>query len=176
MDFDKIAIKYRDSGIVDEEALLSLKPLMLSMLKRYYTTSRDLDDNLQELYLLCLEAFKDFDESKGVHVLALIKSRMKYHILNKYKDKWTSNVYGLDDKAFLIEDETSMDDFERIFKMDRLNEIFATLSPYEAKLIYLRFYTEMTYEDLAKRMGISRSKAYADVKGILKKIRKLIKA
>lgn len=174
MDFDKIAIQYKKTGAVDGAALVRLRPLMLAMIKRYYPSFRERDDLLQELCIVTLEAFMDFDEAMGVHVLALVKSRIKYWLLNKYKDGWKGVMTGLDENAFLVEDETSMDDFEAMFKRDSLGRIFGALTEDEAKMIYLRFYTEMTYEDIGREMGISRSKVYNMIKGILKKIRKLI--
>lgn len=174
MDFDKIALEYKRSSHVDEEALMKLRPLMLAMIKRYYPSYKDVDDLLQELNVVTLEAFRDFDETRGVHVLALVKSRIKYQLLNKYKDGWHSVLSGLDEKAFLVEDETSMDDFEDLLRRDSLGRVFKALTREETRLIYLRFYTEMTYEDIGKELGVSKSKVYKELQMILKKIRRLI--
>lgn len=172
INYDKVAEGYQASGHVDPVAMERLKPLMITMIKRYYPNFKDWDDLMQELRVITLEALLDFDPAHGAHALAHIQSRMKYHLLGKYKKKVVTTP--LDD-AFLIEDETSMDDFEALFYNDTLGEVFKELTYEEEKLIYLRYYTEMNYEDIGRALGFSRNTAARKINALLKKLRRLYK-
>lgn len=172
INFDKIAQIYQENGSVATDAIEALKPLMLAQIRRYYPNYKEVEDLIQELRIVALEALKDFDIKKGAHALAHIKSRMKYHLLGKYKKG--IDTQPLDD-AFLVEDETSMDDFEKLFYNDTLGKVFKQLTYEEEKLIYLRYYTEMNYEDIGRALGYSKSTAAKKISGLLKKLRKLYK-
>lgn len=172
INYDKVAIDYQSSGKIDAAAVERLKPLMITMIKRYYPNFKEWDDLMQELRVITLEALLDFDPTKGAHALAHIQSRMKYHLLGKYKKKVVTTP--LDD-AFLVEDETSMDDFEALFYNDTLGKVFKELTYEEEKLIYLRYYTEMSYEDIGRALGFSRNTAARKINTLLKKLRRLYK-
>lgn len=173
INFDKVAEDYQKSGSIHLEAVEALKPLMLAQIRRYYPNYKETDDLLQELRVVALEALKDFDPKKGAHALAHIKCQMKYHLLGKYKKEVVTTPL---DNAFLVEDETSMDDFEALFYNDTLGEVFKALTYEEEKLIYLRYYTEMSYEDIGRALGYSKSTAHKKVDALLKKLRRLYKA
>ena len=85
INYDKVAMDYQASRHVDPVAMERLKPLMITMIKRYYPNFKEWDDLMQELRVITLEALLDFDPAHGAHALALIESRMKYHLLGKYK-------------------------------------------------------------------------------------------
>ena len=85
INYDKVAMDYQASERVDPVAMERLKPLMITMIKRYYPNFKEWDDLMQELRVITLEALLDFDPTKGAHALALVESRMKYHLLGKYK-------------------------------------------------------------------------------------------
>lgn len=172
INYDKVAMDYKASGKVDAATVERLKPLMITMIKRYYPNFKEWDDLMQELRVITLEALLDFDPAHGAHALALIESRMKYHLLGKYKKQVVTTP--LDD-AFLVEDETSMDDFEALFYNDTLGEVFKELTYEEEKLIYLRYYTEMNYEDIGRALGFSRNTAARKINALLKKLRRLYK-
>lgn len=172
INYDKVAADYQASRYVDPVAMERLKPLMITMIKRYYPNFKEWGDLMQELRVITLEALLDFDPAHGAHALALIESRMKYHLLGKYKKQVVTTP--LDD-AFLVEDETSMDDFEALFYNDTLGKVFKELTYEEEKLIYLRYYTEMNYEDIGRALGFSRNTAARKINALLKKLRRLYK-
>ena len=68
-----------------------------------------------------------------------------------------------------------MDDFEALFYNDTLGEVFKELTYEEEKLIYLRYYTEMSYEDIGRALGFSRNTAARKINALLKKLRRLYK-
>lgn len=172
INYDKVAMDYQASARIDATAVERLKPLMITMIRHYYPNYKEADDLMQELKVITLEALLDFDSAHGAHALALIESRMKYHLLSKYKKQVVTTP--LDD-AFLVEDETSMDDFEALFYNDTLGEVFKELTYEEEKLIYLRYYTEMNYEDIGRALGFSRNTAARKINALLKKLRRLYK-
>lgn len=172
INYDKVAMDYQANGKIDPAAVERLKPLMITMIRRYYPNYKEADDLMQELKVITLEALLDFDPAHGAHALAYIESRMKYHLLGKYKKKVVTTP--LDD-AFLIEDETSMDDFEALFYNDTLGKVFKELTYEEEKLIYLRYYTEMSYEDIGRALGFSKNTAARKINALLKKLRRLYK-
>lgn len=173
IDFDNVAIRYQEMKEIAPTVLERLMPLILSSIARYYPLAKDRDDLVQELLVVVLEAMLDFRESHGAHALALIASRIKYHLLNKYKKKNEECPLGED--AFLIEDQTSMDDFEALLRKDSLGNIFKSLTDEETQLIYLRYYTEMSFEDIGKRLHCSKSTAHKKVTALLKKLRRKYK-
>lgn len=172
INYDKVAIDYQANGSIDPAAVEKLKPLMITMIRRYYPNYKEWGDLMQELRVITLEALLDFNPEGGAHALALVESRMKYHLLGKYKKQVVTTP--LDD-TFLIEDETSMDDFEALFYNDTLGKVFKELTYEEEKLIYLRYYTEMNYEDIGRALGFSKNTAARKINALLKKLRRLYK-
>lgn len=70
-----------------EKVLDSLYPLIIASIKRYYNRPMDYDDLLQEGRLVVLESVESYDPDKGVYFLGYVKLMLKYHYLNKHKER-----------------------------------------------------------------------------------------
>lgn len=145
-----------------EEIINKLRPLLVSSIRRYYNKPNEYDDLMQDGIICILESIKEFDESKEVHFLGYIKSKLKYLYLNKHKEKIHLSLnepIGEDDGEIIdllvsdhkdaveiiIEDETST-----LVKksLDKLTE--------RQKQVILLFYMEkMNMYEIGKALGIS---------------------
>lgn len=70
-----------------EQLLFKLKPLLIGSIRRYYNRIDLYDDLIQEGYETILTAIDDYDPKKGVYFLGYIKAMLKYHYLNKHREK-----------------------------------------------------------------------------------------
>lgn len=75
-----------------EDLLNQLKPLILSSIRRYYNRGELYDDLIQEGYEVILLAIDSYDPERGVYFLGYIKMQLKYHYLNKHKERKTFSV------------------------------------------------------------------------------------
>ncbi|MCG4586204.1 hypothetical protein L0P56_11950, partial [Anaerosalibacter bizertensis] len=75
-----------------ERLIISLKPLVLNSIRRYYNCYSQYDDLIQEGYEIILRTVEDYDDSKGSRFLGYLKLQLKYHYLNKHKEKITLSL------------------------------------------------------------------------------------
>ncbi|MTI70053.1 MAG: sigma-70 family RNA polymerase sigma factor [Firmicutes bacterium] len=184
--YSEINILYEKSLLGDNEALEELikrlKPLVLSSIKRYYNKIYLYDDLIQEGYEVILNGIKDYDESKGTHLLGYLKMMLKYFYLNKSKyelDTISLNILiGEEDSLELIDtlkDSVIID--EEIIKNEEINKLFSIISKLSERqkyIIYEYYFNNISLKRISKDLNISyRTVVNIKVQGI-KKLRKLI--
>ncbi len=70
-----------------EILLYKLKPLILASIRRYYNKVDEYDDLIQEGYEIILVAIEEYEENRGTQFLGYVKLQLKYHYLNKHREK-----------------------------------------------------------------------------------------
>lgn len=171
----------RDCKEAKEELLRTLKPLILSSIKRYHRQGRDYDELLQEGYLLILEALLLYDPAYKVHFLAFIKSKLKYYFLNKNKERGVlslNNICKESEQEFIeiLEDERNYEDLlVEKFQIVKVKKNIEDLSKRERQVIYLAYYKDLSNKEISKKLGISYQTVANTKNRALKKLKFLVK-
>lgn len=145
-----------------EELLINLKPLVLSSIRKYYNRVELYDDLIQEGYEIILLAIGDYDPGKGVYFLGYVKSLLKYHYLDKHKEKQYASINKIvDDKGTelidLLEGEEK-EPLESLIDRQDTMELVENLNclTYRQREIVLDFYVNrLSISKIADKLDIS---------------------
>lgn len=145
-----------------EKLLCKLKPLILASIRRYYNKFEEYDDLIQEGYEIILKAIEEFDPNKGVHFLGYIKLQLKYHYLNKHREK---EYYSLNEP--IGDGELELLDLIESNEIDLLDHIIAkengeilikalnSLTKRQKQIIVEFYINELSMEEIAQKLNIS---------------------
>ena len=61
--------------------------MIISSIRRYYNRIDLYEDLIQEGYEIILIAIEDYDPNKGAHFLGYVKIMLKYHYLEKHRER-----------------------------------------------------------------------------------------
>lgn len=156
----------KDNGIEElkEELLNSLKPLIISSIKRYYNNMQMYDDLIQEGYEVILNVLNNQDIESGKHFLGYLKNALRFHYLDKYKE--TQHNISLNqnlgdgenlEMIDLIEDD-SLTQEELTIKHEELSLLknsLSILSERQKQVIIFFYIHKMTMKDIADKLGVS---------------------
>lgn len=157
-----LALSKQGDTDAKEELLSRLEPLIISSIRRYYYNPYVYEDLLQEGYEIALSTIEEYDPSKGSHFLGFIKLRLKYHYLNKHKEKSTISLnQTIGDEGMelieLIKDEKP-GPLDKILQKEGLMELkqaIDLLTPRQREVI-IAFYIEgMSIGEIGEKLGIA---------------------
>lgn len=145
-----------------EKLLMNLKPLILSSIRKYYNRVELYDDLIQEGYEVILLAIDDYDQEKGVYFLGYAKTLLKYHYLDKYKEKQYSSINKVvDEKGREIIDLIPGDEgdlLESLIDREYARELSESLNCLTSRQrqIVLEFYVNrLSISKIADKLDIS---------------------
>lgn len=151
----------KNGDVSAKEILLNkLTPLVLSSIRRYYNKNSKYEDLIQEGYEVILKSIEDYDPNKGVHLLGYIKTMLRYHYLNKQRERTHLSLNEpLEDGEML--DLLVGDEREPIDKLIEreegvlLLEALKTLTPKQKRVIIDFYVKDISIGQIAKNMGVS---------------------
>jgi len=148
-----------------EELLIRLKPMIIASIKRYYNRFDQYDDLIQEGYEIILKALMDFDVERGVEFLGYVKARLRYHYLDKHKEKddpiSLNQVISIGDDSTellnLLPDNLPTQEEIIIEKEDRLNlwTSLHNLTERQREVVLLFYEEGMDIGTIAKKLEVS---------------------
>lgn len=159
---DLLELSKRGDRKAKEELLTKLHPLIISSIKRYYNKVDIYDDLIQEGYEVILKGIKDYDPNKGVYFLGYIKLNLKYHYLNKYKEKQLLSLNepigdGELEIMDLIEDE-GLTPIDKILDKEihrLLNQSLNTLTQRQREIVVEYYINNLSIGQIADKLGLS---------------------
>jgi len=148
-----------------EELLIRLKPMIIASIKRYYNRFDQYDDLIQEGYEIILKALMDFDVERGVEFLGYVKARLRYHYLDKHKEKddpiSLNQVTSIGDDSTellnLLPDNLPTQEEIIIEKEERLNlwTSLHNLTERQREVVLLFYEEGMDIGTIAKKLEVS---------------------
>lgn len=113
----------KEGDMKSKEMLLeSLAPLVIKSIRQNYNKAKEYEDLLQEGRVIVLECLDSYDENKGTYFLGYLKYMLKYHYLDKNKDRIFMSLnekIGHDEEEEII-DMLESDDFSALDRLIRL--------------------------------------------------------
>ena len=132
--------------------------------RKYASNKNDCEDILAESYLRIFKYINTADASKdGYNWLCKIVQNVAYDFNKKCEP-----TISLESASFSKDTEIAED---CIYDKDELLTEIRKLPVYEQKLIYMRFYEDRTYSQIAKSLNSKKSTVHKQVLNIIKKIR-----
>lgn len=143
--------------------LKELYPLIIASIKRYYNKIEDYEDLIQEGRVIVLECIGNYDDSRDVYFLGFVKTMLKFHYLNKHKEKI---MFSLNTPIGENEDEELIDTLEskdigvleEVVMMEDIDEIrhaLSTLSDRQREVIVYFYFEGYSIPEIAKNMGVT---------------------
>lgn len=165
-----------------ERLLERLNPLIIKSIKQYYNKQKDYEDLLQEGRVIVLECLSTYDESKGTYFLGYLKHMLKYHYLDKNKEKI---FMSLNEKIGEDEDEEIIDMLEshdynaldRLIRLEDTKEVrdsLLELTDRQLSIVLDCYFREMKIPEIAKKYNISYRTVVNTRAAAIKNLRKLI--
>lgn len=150
-----------------EKELLNITYNYLKVIAlRYAIDKNDWEDILLETYMRAFRYIAKFDLTKdGYNWLCKITQNVAYDF-NKKVEPSEPLEDSKNEEVFFIED--------KLVNKNLLTNELSKLPPYEQKIIYLRFWGNLSYSEIAKEVNGKKSTIHKQINSILKKLNKKI--
>lgn len=140
------------------ELIKRLKPLIISSIERYYSIG-EYEELFQEGILLILESIIEYNPKHRVKFLGFIKSKLKYHYLNKNKLEKEISLNEEDENGIeLLNKIDSKIDIEDIiiekYKIEYLYNLLNTLSKREKDIVYKYYIENKSLKEISNLLNI----------------------
>jgi RNA polymerase sporulation-specific sigma factor len=166
-----------------QKILELLYPLIISSIRRYYNKSNEYEDLIQggrEVILYCIN---NFDETKGVHFLGYIKTRLRYFYLNKHNEKLTISLnakVGEDNEEEIVDllksdIENPLESLLRLEEKMILQDALSTLTTRQGEIIIDFYFENLTLDEISKKLDISYRTVVNTKTAALNKLRKQLR-
>lgn len=130
---------------------------------KYAADKNDYEDILIEAYLRIFRYISSFDSKKdGYNWMC----RIVQNVANDFNSK-SSTTLPLEEVSFT---NILGEELDRVIDKDDVIAEICELSDLEQQLIYLRFYEDLTYAEIAKKLNSKRSTVHKQIMSILKKL------
>jgi len=161
--------------------ILALSNIMQSSYKdlfhwgmRLYGEKEFVKDCIQEVFLNLWKQHSTIGEVENVkgYLMMVLKSHMLRELSNKHQMLQASID---DDYAFAVEfsaDLRMIEEENEIYQFRTLEKVLNTLPQRQKELIYLRFYQNLSFEEIAAVMNLGRQSAYNLFQKSLNSLRK----
>jgi RNA polymerase sporulation-specific sigma factor len=145
-----------------EQLLSKLEPLILSSIRRYYYKPYMYEDLIQEGYEVVLDSIEEYDPDRKVYFLGFVKLRLKYHYLNKHKEKQTISLnQTIGDDGMELVDMLQYDGPDPLERAIQIEEIQALkkainfLTPRQREVVVAYYVEGMALGEIAEKLGIA---------------------
>lgn len=133
--------------------------------RRYLYDQNDIEDCLSNAYLRVFRYIHTFDQTKdGYNWLCKIVQREAYSLNNKKKD-----YFSVEEISLAADNENWLD---QIIAKDEIARLFRGYSKLDIKMLYLRFWEDLSYAEIAERLGLKKITVYKRIMRILKELQK----
>lgn len=158
----------------DRDALAGIATRFYRPLLHYgtrFTADQDLiKDNIQELLLILWQRRTELSQTPSVK-LYLFKA-LRHRLFKEFKRSETLHHDWTEDELPPLNDEIPFVQAQQdAFDLDRLNSLLAKLTPRQREILYLRYYENLGYEEIAQLTGINRQSVANTLHRTLDKLR-----
>jgi len=128
------------------------------------------EDLTSDVFYKALAFEATYDEKKASYKTWLLTIARNV-VANHYRDK--KDGFPLDDFESLAADGNFEDDYEKKEEFRRLHELLKTLPERKRVVIALRFWGDMTYKEIALRVGLHEKSVSSMMSRLMTKLNKL---
>lgn len=177
-------IKESKKGNVKSKEMLleSLAPLIIKSIKQYYNKPQEYEDLLQEGRVIILECLYSYEESKGTYFLGYLKHMLKYHYLDKNKNRIFMSLnekIGHDEDEEII-DMLESDDYnalDRLIRLESSKEVLDALfkiTDRQGHIVRDFYFRGMKIPEIAQKYNISYRTVVNTRAAAIKNLRKVM--
>lgn len=180
-EIEELLILSKKGDLESKESLtLKLKPLILSSIRRYYNRIDLYDDLIQEGYEIILRAIEDYDPHRKVNFLGYVKVLLKYHYLDKHKEKQIRSLNAeIDEKGTeimdLIQGDEGEDPMSKAIDREWKEELLGVLdylTKRQRDIVVYFYIDKLSIKEISHRLGISYRTVVNTKTVAIKKLRK----
>lgn len=179
-EIEKLYLEAKEGDLKAKEDLLSrLAPLVKSSIKKYYNNQREYEDLMQEGYEMILKSIEDFDPKKGVQLLGYIKTMLRYHYLNKHREKTSFSLNKPLEEGEMMDFIAGQekDPMEMLIEKEEyvlLKKALNTLTPRQKRVLVDFYVKNIPIGQIAKNMKVSYRTVVNTKMAALNKLKKEI--
>ena len=143
-----------------DEIYYKCVPVLFNFGKRYTRNNQIVEDCIQELFTDLWIKRKKLGGTDQIKPYLLVA--LKRRVLRQIKKAKNSTNFDQLSDFFLVysaEDNIILDDSQTT-KIDKLNKNLANLTPKQKEVIYLKFYEQLSYTEIAKIMKVEVKAIY----------------
>lgn len=172
-----------------QEILINkLHPLIYKNIYKYYKSDdTNIEDLVQEGYLVILNSLKTFDKEHDVHFLGYVKTNLVFFYKNYYRDtKNQRNTISLNkkienwDNEMELEDiilEKIIDPIDEIIKVDEVRELISNIKKLPKKeqdILNLYYRDKLSMTEISNQLCLAYSTVVCRKSKAIQKLRKLM--
>ena len=156
-----------------EAFVLRHQDLVFATAIRLLGNRRDAEDIAQTVFLKAFERFDEIGASPGAAAwLKTVATNLCLNDLSRRRSRWRlfSELGRQDDEGGNVDYETTLvaegsfvEELERAGEHKRLVEALYKLPPHQRVPIVLFHFDQMSYQDIATRLGVSLAKVKTDI-------------
>ena len=163
-DVNRLLKKIKKGDKESKELLYTMTYNHLKVVARKYVYDKnDLEDVVQISYLRVFRYIDSWEERKdGYNWMCRIVQNESYRLNEKTPAHLPLEDYA---KETVLTDAT-----EKIFVKDEINRYFSGYSELDKKLVYMKFYEDYSYAEIAKKLNLKKSTVHRRVSIITKEI------
>lgn len=157
-----------------EKLLKKLKPLLLRNIAKYSLKEDDIEDLLQEGYIVILNSLKSYNPIKNVHFLGYVKVNIQYFYINYFRNK-TINYISLNNMSKEITNTT--DSFAQLLEAEEiaeLHECIKSLPIKDQNILTLFYKEEFSISKISDILNIPYRSVLGRKRNSIKKLRKML--
>jgi RNA polymerase sigma-70 factor (ECF subfamily) len=156
-----------------EAFVLRHQDLVFATAVRLLGNRRDAEDVAQTVFLKAFERFVELRASPGAAAwLKTVTTNVCLNHLSRYRARWRffselgrQNEEGenVDYETTLVAEGSFVDELERAGEHKRLAQALYQLPPHQRVPLVLFHFDQMSYQDIATRLGVSLAKVKTDI-------------
>jgi len=168
---DTVASARQGSEQAYRELVGRFGPGLLGYFARNTGNQADAEDLLQDVFVRLVKAFPAYREKERFEVWLY---RMARHLLIDY---WRKRKVSLAAEDWMIEEQITADPLDRMTDretQDELQRALAKLSPEQREVILMRYFSDLTFEEIAKANATPLGTALARAHRGLARLKELL--
>jgi RNA polymerase sigma-B factor len=173
-----VAAREHDDGDALEALVCEHLALVRTIARRFGRDADQRDDLVQEGVVGLLKAIRRFDPGRNVpfpaYATTAVTGEIRHHLRDRAScvrapESAVAEVVPLEDDV-----PTAASDFGRSEARVELGQRLSCLGPREREVVYLRFFADLTQDEIARRVGISQMHVSRLLRRALEQMREVL--
>jgi RNA polymerase sigma factor (sigma-70 family) len=163
------------------ELLILLAPYCRRLIRRYGSTPELRQDLAGEIYCILHDLLEAYDISRGVPLSAYLFTQLRTTLFTRARREWRVQsrevcTSPLEEEWWEMQAVVQDTVPDRVVLRDTLLQALHELPERQRAVVYLRYFHEQEFEEIAAGMGIKKATARSLLRNGLDRLRKMMRA
>lgn len=163
------------------DLLILLAPYCRRLIRRYGSTPELRQDLAGEIYCILHDLLEAYDISRGVPLSAYLFTQLRTNLFTRARREWRVQsrevcTSPLDEDWWELQAVAQDTVPDRLVLRETLLQALRELPERQRAVVYLRYFHEQEFEEIAQGMGIKKATARSLLRNGLDRLRKMMRA